>query len=357
MDQNNLVEKVRARRLMISDEGKMINGISDDINTDKAPKWFNQTAFLHAQKLFKTYGAIIRISQFYGLLLVLHDPHGAIPLLCTGNSRTVSKLFRRYLSTIIRVNDWFKDDPFNTESDSYRQLRTVRRMHKSVSKKMNENSHYVENEKHRLWIAQYGMCIAQFSFVGFMAIFPKELGFHNFTKEDFHSMFHFWRLIGYCLGMDDRYNLCDGTDEETVEFCRQIYFEQWLPAIKSHPYVEGLAMSRGICLAMSEIDSSLNFNLLMNYGAPFLQLNADDFPLTKQEKISYYNLKMFYNYGSKFVLMNWMATKYAQLSIDYAIKNRDKIENRLQQKYAHLKYENPSDRCPFNINIHYSDAF
>lgn len=58
MDQNNLVGKVRARRLMISDEGKMINGISDDINTDKAPKWFNQTAFLHAQKLFKTYGAM-----------------------------------------------------------------------------------------------------------------------------------------------------------------------------------------------------------------------------------------------------------------------------------------------------------
>lgn len=170
-------------------------------------------------------------------------------------------------------------------------------------------------------------------------------------------MFHFWRVIGYCLGIEDRFNLCDGTDEETIELCRQIYFEQWLPNIKSHPYVEGLNMSRGICLAMSEIDSLLNFNLLMHYGAPFLQFNADDYPLTLQEKLLLLNMKSFFNFGSKSTLINWTATKYSQLSIDYAIYNRNKIESRLQQKYPDLKYESSADICPFNVNIDYSDAF
>lgn len=170
-------------------------------------------------------------------------------------------------------------------------------------------------------------------------------------------MFHFWRVIGYCLGTDDRYNLCSGTDEETIELCRQIYFEQWLPAMKSNPYTEGIAMSRGICLAMSELDSYLNYNLLMNYGAPFLQLNPNAYPLTVSEKLSYYSLKMFYDFGSKFSLVNWTATKYALISIDRAINNCDQIERKLQQKYADLKYENSYNDCPFTVNIDYSDAF
>ena len=58
MDQNDLVSRVRARRLMIADVGKMTSGISPDIDTNEPPKWFDQSVFLHAQKLFKTYGAM-----------------------------------------------------------------------------------------------------------------------------------------------------------------------------------------------------------------------------------------------------------------------------------------------------------
>jgi len=118
----------------------------------------------------------IRISQLYGLNLVLYHSSGLFPLLATGNSSTVAKLFTRYLSTMLHVTSWFEHDPFDKQSKSYRSLKLVRGLHRQVADKMNSagernNTHMGKYE----WINQYGMAHAQFSFVGFMAVFPKEV--------------------------------------------------------------------------------------------------------------------------------------------------------------------------------------
>lgn len=107
--------------------------------------------------------------------LVLYHSSGLTPLLVTGNSQSIAKLFIRYLSTMKHVTNWFTDDPFDKESKAYNSLKMVRGMHLLVGSKMNKSSGFENGGDDHLWISQYGMAHAQFSFVGFMAVFPKEV--------------------------------------------------------------------------------------------------------------------------------------------------------------------------------------
>lgn len=110
-----------------------------------------------------------------GLLLILYFPDGLAPLIATGNSETVSKLFSRYLSTIAHVNKWFKYDPFDPNSAAHRSLKIVRGMHRQVGIKMNNLAERKQDGKTNLWVNQYSMARTQFAFMGLMSIFPKEV--------------------------------------------------------------------------------------------------------------------------------------------------------------------------------------
>lgn len=48
------------------------------------------------------------------------------------------------------------------------------------------------------------MAITQFGFIGFTLLSAEELGIKA-TEEEFDSLVHFWRVIGYMLGMQDKY--------------------------------------------------------------------------------------------------------------------------------------------------------
>lgn len=115
------------------------------------------------------------MSQLLGLNLVLYHESGTVPLLITGNSSTIPKLFYRYISTALHVNNWFEADPFTEGSACHRSLRRVRGMHNQVMEKMNKEEKLIKLTPDHLWMSQFSMCHAQFSFVGMMAVFPKEV--------------------------------------------------------------------------------------------------------------------------------------------------------------------------------------
>lgn len=76
-------------------------------------------------------------------------------------------------------------------------------------------------------------------------------------------MYHFWRTIGYCLGMEDRYNLCTGSDEEIKEICKLMYTQLFLPPIQKQSEPTAIAMSQAIALGKQEkaFASFLSFKL------------------------------------------------------------------------------------------------
>ena len=110
-------------------------------------------------------------------MLVLNFYEGLAPLLVTGKSQTVAKLYTRYMSTTVHTRNWFNYDPFDPNSKAYRSLKVVRGLHQQVGKRLNQVSGGLavrpQNEPGDLWMSQWGMCHAQFTFMGFMTVFPK----------------------------------------------------------------------------------------------------------------------------------------------------------------------------------------
>lgn len=185
LEKSSLEERVCLRRAYIRKEGVKVFGTCTECSPKRVPEWFDRKAFNHAQKLYQTYGALLGLSQFYGLMLVLNFYEGLAPLLVTGKSATVSALFTRYLSTSIHINTWFTLDPFDPKSKAYRSLKVVRGLHQQVGRRLNALSgglaslsgqEFVSGD---LWMSQWGMMHAQFTFMGFATVFPDVVCFHN----------------------------------------------------------------------------------------------------------------------------------------------------------------------------------
>lgn len=190
------VERAKARLKFIDEVGKKTPGVSLHCSPLYLPSWYKRETFQRAQKLYSTFASVydlflifliifktyillipltrICYSQFYGLLTVYNVFEGLAPLLCTGNSSSVPILFTRYLSTVVQVKSWFEGDPFDRNSKAYRSLKVVRSYHHQVASKLNEGK-----EGQELWMSQWSMMSAQFTFMGYMTVFPKEVLFKN----------------------------------------------------------------------------------------------------------------------------------------------------------------------------------
>lgn len=91
-------------------------------------------------------------------------------------------------------------------------------------------------------ISQKDMAITQFLFMGLPMWLPEMFGIVG-SYEQFDAYNHFWRLIGYMLGTEDRFNACGETVEETQSRLQSIAEDMLLPAWKD-PYPECLPYAK-----------------------------------------------------------------------------------------------------------------
>jgi hypothetical protein len=201
------------------------------------------------------------------------------------------------------------------------------------------------------------MAHAQFAFIGFVALYPKQCGLHSLTDEEFDCLLYFWRVIGYCLGTDDRFNLCSGSSEETVELCKLIFWREWYPLIiaETPSAPVGVEMGKGICLAMNSVSKSIHWNVLMKYWFPILNIPKTVTLQSFSEYFWYYFLKFHMNYTSKLSLFHWLSSSSTRLNIAIASRLKEWKEKRLAKKFKSLSYDNNS--CPFDVNFNYVDVF
>ncbi|KAK9679330.1 ER-bound oxygenase mpaB/B'/Rubber oxygenase, catalytic domain [Popillia japonica] len=64
-------------------------------------------------------------------------------------------------------------------------------------------------------ITQMELAGTIFGFRGFAIIRPECFGLTSLTDQDCSNLLHFWRVIGYLLGVDDRFNICRESLSET----------------------------------------------------------------------------------------------------------------------------------------------
>ena len=87
-------------------------------------------------------------------------------------------------------------------------------------------------------ISQKDMAITQFAFVGIQLSSPEKLGIKA-SRDDLENFCHDWRVRGAMLGIEDRFNICGATLEETLSRIDAIKLDFVLPALeKIEPKVE-----------------------------------------------------------------------------------------------------------------------
>ena len=239
-------------------------------------------------------------AHFIGLLMIIQIPSGLAPLLATGNSETVAKLFRRYLSTLIHVKNWYESNPFERTSIAFQSIQKVRSMHRRIQQLMNSRPTATDN-KHKLWLNQYDFVMTQWAFIGPVILYPEDCGLRPATEEEMKDLCYLWRVIGYCMGIEDKYNLCSGDMEEDRELCRMLFDRDYRPVLNDIAIEDNMGwhMGNGIALAIQMINPSISFQAVINYWYPRLGIPHKPALNSVFLKFSYYY--MIFNFQVLFL--------------------------------------------------------
>lgn len=128
-----------------------------------------------------------------GLLGLLAVPSIFNVLVATDKSSNALKAYRRYMATVFHTINWFRYD-LKPDTECWRSLAKVRKIHYYSSQKTKKMGIGI--------ISQKDMALTQFAFMGFFVLKPKELGL-QYEEKDLDAFCHFWRVLGYMLGIKD----------------------------------------------------------------------------------------------------------------------------------------------------------
>lgn len=198
------------------------------------PPWFDARLYRQGQRYFAEHYCAMFVAKLMGLLVLLAVPSVLRVLVHTRRSATPISSFRRYLSTVAHMLEWYSanadGDLTDPNSRAFRSLSEVRSRHCAAARSAGG-------------ISQFDMAVTQFGFIGFTMVAPEKLGIRRGGEE---GLVHFWRVIGYLMGMDDRFNICrpEGV-EETRRVCSLLLEQVFAPNLKQPP-AEFASMSRAM---------------------------------------------------------------------------------------------------------------
>lgn len=75
------------------------------------------------------------------------------------------------------------------------------------------------------------MALTQFVFMGWQLLRPEQFGIVG-SREQFDAFNHLWRVLGYMLGIEDRFNCCCETLEDTLGRLEAMRVDMMLPGLK-----------------------------------------------------------------------------------------------------------------------------
>ncbi|XP_050529628.1 uncharacterized protein LOC126899117 [Daktulosphaira vitifoliae] len=191
------------------------------------PQWFDEKLFLRGQKCFNTNFYSIFLAGFIGLVAVLSIPTILDVLILTNKSSNPYAAYKRYTETIKHVLKWYHYDIHNIKSKSRKSLSIVSGFHCAAAKTS-------FNAGLGIRVNQKDMVLTQFGFIGLVLLKYKNLAI-QISEDDEMALVHFWRTIGYLLGIKDEFNLCNGSLEEVRSLCAEIMSEVYVPSLENPP--------------------------------------------------------------------------------------------------------------------------
>lgn len=198
-----------------------------------------------------------------GLLLSFYFTKNIKTLRSTGASDSPAALFRRYLSTVRHVRGWYEGDVWAPGHPARASLAAVKAMHARVAARMQQRRTSADADV-GVYVSQWDMAVTQWAFVGTLVLFKGNVGLHGVSDADVEALVHFWRGVGWLLGIEDEYNLCAGGLDDVEEACRAMLKEEYVVRVReSNP--ESLSMIRGVVSALSMLDPTLSPPAMIAY--------------------------------------------------------------------------------------------
>ncbi|XP_063985542.1 uncharacterized protein LOC135166832 isoform X2 [Diachasmimorpha longicaudata] len=211
-------DEIEKRLTFLLEEGSKVPADSED-SAVALPDYFDDEKFRLGQEVFAKNIFTMMIAKLSGLLVLLAVPSILDVLRFTKQSGTPCAAFRRYAATILHTCIWYKSIP-NLGIKFFESVLNVRKKHCIASRRCFEAGIGK--------ISQRDMALTQFGFMGFSLLCAKPLGIDMSDKEA-EGLLHFWRVIGHMLGTDERFNLCNGSINDSKALCRRLLEAVFIP--------------------------------------------------------------------------------------------------------------------------------
>ncbi|CAL1688201.1 unnamed protein product [Lasius platythorax] len=203
-------------------EDYSINNPEMNVTSDDLPHWYNQKLHKEAQNYYNRNIMAINIVSLMGLITVFSVAQILKVLMFTKQSNTTCAAFKRYLKTVLHIHSIYTFDANNPDSNWYKSINVIRWKHNTNSQRSKKAGVGP--------IYQRDMALTQFSFVGYIFIMPEVFGLCS-KPEEAEALNHFWRVIGYMLGIPDRLNICRKSAVETRELCQKIFKDVYIKCL------------------------------------------------------------------------------------------------------------------------------
>lgn len=230
------------------------------------------------------------------------------------------------------MKTWYDGEIWNPNDAAYKSVLVVRKLHKSVADKLNAN--LVEGVD-QLKLSQYDMLITQFAFIGFVILMPKKFGI-VWTTEETVSVLHFWRLIGYLLGVEEKYNLFSRPYDEVKSLCHVIMDKEMRTAFEGgeEESVQARQMSRGILESIRPYVPLIRWDSYLKYLAHILDSSEKGIPLNFKSRFVYESMKVTLHHLHRSDSIAFVLNICLRKAIQKAHRKRVKIAQKLEKKYA-----------------------
>lgn len=232
-------------RLIFMCVGSTVADDCERSELEPRPEWLDHEKCVRGQRFAMDNLAGTFFAQLLSLYVLFSFEHGLKPLIVTGKSSEPFTAFQRYLSTGVKVRNWYTSDIWKKDTVGYRDLQTVRKMHAMVRRKMLDSSLQEIDEASKIndsWspardisrldirnscpaplsgqcpyasnsvdgnsyrptnMNQSEMAATQSGFVSLVILYPERFGIHGASDDDLDAFCHLWRSIGYLLGVED----------------------------------------------------------------------------------------------------------------------------------------------------------
>ncbi|OXA44590.1 hypothetical protein Fcan01_20974, partial [Folsomia candida] len=216
------------------------------------PDWIDVSLAKRGQKFARDNLFSICICHAFGLTTMPH-PDLVNILLFTGRLSSPEGATKRYLSTFTEIMSWYDEGLWGSRlgshpTDVFTSLKRVRTLHlkiaEAISNKFSRDgiilnaSDYSDYTPVATWSSfhkdleesniplsergihpnfeetsnfipfnQHALNLAQFAFVGYPILFPERFGISRPSEDDLWAFNHLWAILGYVLGIEDKYNI------------------------------------------------------------------------------------------------------------------------------------------------------